>query len=139
MVKRYLLHVLILLLVGLSSCEKELDGGYEAPGDQPVFFEYHYVNHAWGYADQGWLVGANGEVRTFDLPEKYILPDSTGYISREDLIQNLSQGDSTIHYIEAEDLEYYTRLISGAAKGKIAKAENVAFDAGSCGTFLLSV
>ena len=72
--------MMILLLVGLSGCEKEGDNRYEAPADQPVFFEYRYVNHAWGYAENGWLVDAEGEVRTYNLPEKYFVPDSAGYI-----------------------------------------------------------
>jgi hypothetical protein len=121
----------MLLPVVLTACEKWLDKAYEAPRTQPVFFEYRHVNHAWGYAESGWLVDANGDIRTYDLPEKFIMPDSTGFISRVDLIQNLSQCDSTIHRVDAEDLRYYTGLISGAAQGKIGKAENIAADAGS--------
>ena len=37
---------LALLLVGCDKLE------YVAPVDQPVFFEYHYVNHAWGFQEQ---------------------------------------------------------------------------------------
>jgi len=129
--KKDLWTMLMVLLLGLTACDKWLDKAYEAPWTQPVFFEYRHVNHAWGYAEHGWLVDASGEVRTYDLPERFIMPDSTGYISREDLIQNLSQCDSTIHRVGAEDLRYYTGLISGAAQGKIGNAENIAADAGS--------
>ena len=128
---RYLFTVLILLLVSLGACEEKLDDGYLAPPDQPVFFEYRHVNYAWGYTEQGWLVDSKGEVRSYDLTGKYNAPDSAGYISREDLVQNLSRCDSTTHQIGAEDMEYYTGLISGASKGKIGKAENIAADAGS--------
>lgn len=131
MMKICFLPVLMCMLVALTACEKNLDDDYEAPADQPVFFEYRYMNHAWGYAENGWLMDAKGEVRTYNLPEKYIVPDSAGYISRENLVQNLLQCDSTSHYIVEEDLKYYTGLISGAAKGKIGKAENNAADAGS--------
>ena len=128
---RYILPALIPLLMGLGACERWLDKAYEAPRTQPVFFEYRHVNHAWGYTENGWLVDDNGDLRSYDLPEKFIMPDSTGYISREDLIQNLAQCDSTVHRVAAEDLKYYTGLISGAAKGQIGKAENIAADAGS--------
>ena len=131
MKKRYVLPLLLLLLVAQTGCEADLDNDYEAPEDQPVLFEYRHVNHAWGYTEQGWLINAGGDVRRYNLPENYIIPDSSGYISLEGLSQNLSQCDSTIQNIGAEDLEYYAGFISGASSGEIRKAENIAADAGS--------
>ncbi len=114
----------VLLLAG---CEKE----YEAPEDQPVFFEYRYVNYAWSYSEHGWLINADGDVRRYDLPDDFRLPDSTGYISAEDLIHNLSQTELLIGSIEANDLDHYVGLIPGAADGEILKSQNVMADAGS--------
>ena len=74
--------MMILLLVGLTGCEKEGDNGYEAPGDQPVLFEYRYVNHAWGYSENGWLIDSKGNMKSYDLPKDFNLPDSSGYITR---------------------------------------------------------
>lgn len=111
----------------VTGCEKE----YEAPEDQSVLFEYRYVNYAWAYSENGWLIDAQGDVRSYQLPEDFRLPDSTGYISAEDLAYNLSQTDSTFHRVEAKDLDYYVGLIEGAAGGEILKSENVAADAGS--------
>lgn len=126
MMKR-LVPVFVILLVVLSGCEEK----YEAPADQPVFFEYRYVNHAWGYSEHGYLIDSDGDVRRFDSPEDFRLPDSTGYISRADLLHNLTQTDSIIHHIIPKDLEKHTALISGAAEGKTGEAENIAADAGS--------
>ena len=127
------LHVYGLLVVTLmlSGCEKHCEKQYAAPEDQPVLFEYRYMNHAWGYSDHGWLIDGEGDVRRYDLPEEFRLPDSMGYITAEDLIHNLSQSDSIIGSIKTNDLDYYIGLISGASEGKISKSENVAFDAGS--------
>lgn len=121
-----IVFVLMLALM-VAGCEKE----YEAPEDQPVLFEYRYVNHAWGYSEHGWLMDAEGDMHRYDFPEDFRLPDSTGYISSADLSYNLSQSDSVIHRVEAEDLDYYVGLIEGAAGGEITKTENVAVDAGS--------
>ena len=89
------------------------------------------MNHAWGYSEHGYLIDSDGDVRRFDSPEDFRLPDSTGYISRADLLYNLTQTDSIIHHILRKDLEKHTALISGAAEGKTGEAENIAADAGS--------
>ena len=116
-----------MLAMMVTGCEKE----YEVPEDQPVLFEYRYVNYAWAYSEHGWLMDAEGLVHRYDFPEDFRLPDSSGYISAEDLAYNLSQSDSVIHRVEAEDLDYYVGLMEGAAGGEILKSENVAADAGS--------
>ena len=117
-----------MLLLGLMvvGCEKE----YEAPEEQPVLFEYRYVNFAWGYSEHGWLIDAEGEVHRYDFPEDYRLPDSLGYICVEDLNYNLTQCDSILDSVESADLDYYVGLIQGASGGQILDMENVAADAG---------
>lgn len=130
MMNRTVLPLTIMVLITLAGCEEDLNGDYESPSGQAVLFEYHYINHAWGYADHGWLVDANGNVRSFEYPEGFRLPDSTNYISGEDLNQNLSQCDSIVGKIGKEDLYYYTSLISGASGGEISAPENIAADAG---------
>lgn len=49
--------MLLLLAVFLVACEK-LE--YDAPEDQPLYFEYHYINHAWGFQENGWLIDHEG-------------------------------------------------------------------------------
>lgn len=126
-----LLTLMLLLLITLSACDEDLKSDYEAPEDQAVLFEYRYINHAWGYAENGWLIDSEGNMRSFSLPENFRIPDSTGYISQEDLDYNLSQCTSIIGNVEEEDLDYYSGLISGASDGKIGEPENIAADAGS--------
>jgi hypothetical protein len=130
MMKNYYMAILWILLGCVFGCEKESVEVYEGPEDQPVLFEYRYVNHAWAYSELGWLIDSNGDVHYYSLPEDFRLPDSTSYLSHEDLLHNLAQADSSIHGLEAEDLEYYTGLIAAAAEGKIGKVESVAADAG---------
>lgn len=121
----FLVAMMGLLLTG---CEEEPCGCVE---EQPVYFEYRYVNHAWGYQERGWLIDALGHVRRFILPEGFRLPDSTGLLSRTDLLHNLTLTDSVINSVSQSDLEYYTGLISGAADGPIGESRNIAADAGS--------
>jgi hypothetical protein len=102
-----------------------------APFDQPVFFEYRYLNNAWGVADQGWLIDSQGKQRGFDFPEEYRWPDSTGHISLEDLNHNLGQTDTLIQVVSRKKFDKYARLIRGAAEGSLGERRQVGADMGS--------
>jgi hypothetical protein len=98
---------------------------------QPIYFEYHYINYAWGYQERGWLIDKDGNVRSFESPDNYRLPDSTGYLSLADLEYNLGLSDSIIATIDKEELEEYIAYIPKAAEGETGKSNNIAADAGS--------
>lgn len=117
-----------LYIILFTACEKEY---YEGPLDQAVYFEYHYINFAWGAMDHGWMIDREGNVRGYDHPEDYRWPDSTGYLSSEDLEYNLSLTDTLLHHINARELEHYTKLISGAAEGSLSDHAYRGADMGS--------
>lgn len=125
--KRIIYYVVLAGMV-LSGCEKDTCGCLE---DQPVLFEYRYINFAWGTQDHGWLIDDKGIVRAFNLQDDFRLPDSTGFISRRDLVHNLSLTDSTMAVVEPDELNFYADLIPGAAEGEIGESQNIAADAGS--------
>lgn len=124
---RYVIGLSLLVLLG-SGCEKEY---YVAPLDQPVFFEYHYLNYAWGIADNGWLIDSEGKQRGFSFPEEYRWPDSTGHLSLEDLTYNLGQTDTLIHSFSQKEFEKHSRLIRGAADGTLSERRARGADMGS--------
>ena len=117
-----------LLAALMCGCEETY---YYAPADQPVFFEYRYLNNAWGVADHGWLIDSEGKQRGFDFPEAYRRPDSTGHLSLEDLNYNLGQTDTLLQVISRKKFEKYTRLIGGAALGLLSEKEARGADMGS--------
>ena len=117
----------VLAILG-TGCEKP---ECECPEEQPVYFQYHYVNHAWGYQERGWLIDKQGNVRYFESPEGFRLPDSTGMISLQDLEYNLSQADSLLTTMESEELNAYIAYIPGSAAGDIGEKSQVAADAGA--------
>ena len=94
-------RAILLLSLLLTSCEGE---HYNAPVDQPLFFEYHYINFAWAHQDFGWLIDNEGSIRRFDFPVDYRHGVHGEYLSLEDLEYNLDQTDSIIGTVEAETL-----------------------------------
>lgn len=117
-----------LLAIFTIACEREF---YDGPEDQPVYFEYHYINHAWGFIDNGWMIDREGNIRGYDHPEDYRWPDSTGYLSSEDLQNNLARTDTLLQNVRAKELKLYTRLISGAAEGNLSEYKRRGADMGS--------
>jgi hypothetical protein len=127
-VERYMLCIGALLAVLLVGCE---DLGCDLPGDQPVYFEYHYTNHAWGYHENGWIIDREGNIRSFNLPVDFRSPDSTGYLTIGDLEHNLALTDSIVGNVDEAELEQYIEYIPAAAEGEIGKSKSIAADAGA--------
>ena len=126
--RKYHIAFSVLFFVLVMACEREY---YEGPEDQPVYFEYQYINFAWGVAFNGWMIDNEGNVRGYDFPENYRSPDSLGYLSTEDLNYNLSQTDTLLQNIKQKELERYTRLISGAADGALSDRTTRGADMGA--------
>ena len=118
---------IILLFLMMISCEKV---EYIPPNTQPVYFEYQYINHAWGYRFEGWLIDSDGNVRSLNLPDDWKHPDTTKYIGRADLEFNVSQTDSVIAVVGLKELMDRVALIEGAKDGSFTATEHTACDFG---------
>ena len=121
----------VFIIIGLTllmgACKKEV---YIAPEDQPVYFEYHFANFAWGVQDFGWLLDRHGTIRRFELPEEYNSVIHGDYLSLEQLEDNLGQADSVVGEVNATKLERKIRLIEGASEGEITKVHRQGADWG---------
>jgi hypothetical protein len=122
------ISVFVFLLFFIAACETPVD---RIPGDQPLYFQYRYVNFAWGYQEHGWLIDHEGNLNYFSFPEDFQEADSTGHISGEDLVHNLGLTDSIISRIDASELAEYIQYIPGAATGKKGELRHIACDAGT--------
>ncbi len=120
---------ILFIIISLTSCSENLP-----TFKQKVLFEVHYVNYAWGYVNNGYLIDSLGYARSFNLKENKInwhSPDSTGYISLSDMNDNLSHCDSVIFHLNPDSLALYVGKIYKASKGQISKPQMVMADAGS--------
>ena len=123
----YRIYSILALAMLVNSCDKEV---YQAPEEQPVYFEYHFANYAWGYQNHGWLVDAEGTIRRFEFPESYNQGGHGDYLTLEQLEANLGQADSVIGEVGTRKLEKQIGLIQGAADGQITKIHRQGADMG---------
>jgi hypothetical protein len=109
--KLYLLLLAMLVLVGCNSNDQY---------DKKVYFELSYINYAWGYVHQGWLIDQDGRVLSYHNPKTWNSVEDGGYITQDALSKNTLYCDSTIRTIPLATLSHYRSLIPSAVSGKIA-------------------
>jgi hypothetical protein len=118
--REFILFGLCAIGICFSSCEKE------SKIDNSVvhgYFQYSYVNHAWGKTHSGWIIDKYGNVKSYNNPQKWNEPDSLGYITEEQLIDNLSYCNLNINTISSSNLTKYNSLVESASKGKLSNAK----------------
>lgn len=111
----------------LSGCEKP----YVVSKSQDILFQMEYINHAWGYAHNGFFIDANGNILTYNLPEKWNFPADDQTITRIAMTENMDICKIADTRIQSEELHKYTNYIDNIAASKITSPKNVAADAGS--------
>lgn len=124
--KKFILPVALLaFLSGCLQMTEALPGG-----DHSLIFQAEYVNHAWGYAHNGWMMDGSGTVKRFQKTAPWVFPDSAGYVSEADMLKNLAACDSVLEYITPGDLSNYTAKALSCADGPMTTPKNTMADAG---------
>jgi len=122
------ISLILALMLLTMACDKDV---YNAPEEQAVYFEYHYVNHAWGLRDNGWLIDGDGTIMRFGFPEDYNTGMHGDFLSLEQLEHNLGQADSVLGKVGSKKLENQIQLIQGASLGELSKVHRQGADMGS--------
>jgi hypothetical protein len=125
--KRQLLALFLLTI--LSSCKKEHNSIPDI--DQKVLFQREYINYAWSYQLNGWLIDSSGNVRSYNLPETWHFTDSEGFIYPDTMNSNLQQTEGTVCKVDKDTLLKYFAMLTQAAKGELTSPLMVTADAGS--------
>lgn len=120
---------LLAFTVLLMSCEKHSDSYPNA--NQLILFQVESINNAWGFSHHGILIDSSGNVRHFNYPKNWHSPDSSGYISKDAMKDNIAQLDTPDYTINKDILLKYFYKVEGASSGQLYKPNNIfKFDAG---------
>ena len=82
--KLFLLSILILFIPG---CKKDTSISER----QSVLFQFEYINYAWGYQHQGFIIDNKGNVLTYNNPEGWNFPDNNLNINEIQFNENLGK------------------------------------------------
>ena len=121
------LILITLLVLFITGCKKN----YVISDKQSILFQLEYVNYAWGYQHNGFIIDDKGNVLTYSNPEDWNFPDNDFSLSESQVVENIGSCIQTSKKIPKEELQKYTNYIKNIASSKVTAIKNVAADAGS--------
>lgn len=116
-----------LLIVTLTGCKKN----YLISDKQEILFQFEYVNYAWGYQHNGFLIDKEGNILTYNNPEGWNFPDKEFGLTVNQVLENINICKLSGKKVSKSELQKYTNYIENIASSKVSALKNVAADAGS--------
>jgi hypothetical protein len=98
---------------------------------QTILFQLEYVNYAWGYQHNGFIIDNEGNVLTYSNPSDWNFPDNNFTLSESQVAGNIGKCTKTGKIIQKDELQKYANYIENIASSKVTALKNVAADAGS--------
>ena len=118
---------LLIITVSISGCEKS----FVVSKGQEILFQQEYINYAWGFQHNGFVIDINGNVLTFDKPDKWNFPDKDGKLTEQQVKENIASCTLTGKMISKTDLYRYINYIDNISSSKVTAPKNTGADMGS--------
>lgn len=125
--KRNSFIIIIFLSIAFSGCRKN-----PVPlSDRQLLFQMDYVNYAWGYQHYGYIIDGEGNILTYDNPEKWNFPDVNYMLPESQVADNLSKCRRSGEKVPLDELTRFAGYIDNISSSKISAPKNTGADAGS--------
>lgn len=125
--KRTLFLPVTLILIAAGGCKKNISPA----NDRQLMFQLDYVNYAWGYQHNGFMIDGEGNIYTYENPEKWNFPDATLVLTGDQISENMQFSIKSGKKIPLEELAKYSSYIENISLGKISGLKNTGNDAGT--------
>jgi hypothetical protein len=121
------LFVVFLITVFISGCEKV----YVVSKGQEILFQQEYVNYTWGFQHNGFIIDIEGNILTFENPDKWNYPDKDGKLTEQQIKENIASCTLTGMKISKTDLQKYINYIDNISSSKVTAPKINGADMGS--------
>ena len=121
-----LISVFIITIL-FAGCKKE----HIVSQGQKILFQQEYINYAWGYQHNGFVIDSDGNVLTFDNPDKWNFPDKNNNLTEMQVNENISSCTYTGKKIPKAELQKYIKYINFISSSKVSAPKHVGADMGS--------
>jgi hypothetical protein len=127
--KSYSKKIIVILsfVLIITGCKK----AYIISDKQTILFQLDYINYAWGYQHNGFIIDKEGNILTYNNPENWNFPDNDFGLSENQVTENLGYCLKSTKKISKDELLKYTNYIKNISSSKVTALKNVAADAGS--------
>ena len=121
--------IIFIALVALliTGCKKN----YIISDKQAILFQFEYINYAWGYQHNGFIIDNEGNVMTYNNPEDWNFTENDFSISESQVAKNIGSCIQTGKKIPKDELQKYSNYIKNIASSKVTALKNVSADAGT--------
>lgn len=116
-----------MIILSATGCKKN----YLTSEKQAIIFQYDYINYAWGYQHNGYIIDNEGNILTYNNPEDWNFRDKDMILTEEQVAENFSKCQLSGKKIPEEELRKFTAYIKKIASSEITAAKNIAADAGT--------
>jgi len=126
----------IAILVMLASCHKSNEMNFRDAAALDanklvVLFQSEFINLAFGYEHNGWLISREGKVLRYKNPTKWQFPESDNTIKVEDMESNILRCQPTSIVLPKTELYSKLQLLFTIDITKMSKPEQASNDAGA--------
>ena len=127
--KPFHLNIIFTLLISLaiSGCQKT----YIVSKSQDILFQIEYFSNAGVYSHWGLFIDVKGNVLTYNLPEKWNLPEENQTLNKQEINENIAACKNSNRKIPLEELQKYTNYIDNIAASKVTLPKNRISDTGT--------
>ncbi len=98
--------------------------------EKTIYFQFEYINHAWGYVHQGFVIDQNGNIYDYDQPEGWNFADDNT-ISLQEFQQNLNKSEVRLSIVDGEELQRMLALAPQVTENRLTDIKGVMADAGA--------
>jgi hypothetical protein len=120
-------YLMLIFLTILFSC-------YEAEpieeSEKVIFFQFEYINYAWGYNHTGFIIDQDGNIYDYNQPEGWNFPNDD-QISLSDFQKNLDSSEVRLSSIDGEEFQRMLTLAPKVMGNNLTEMKNVMNDAGA--------
>jgi hypothetical protein len=105
-----------LILAGLFGCQKT----YVVSKAQDILFQVEFISINGVYAHNGYFIDVNGNILTYNLPEKWNFPKEDQILSKAEVLENLASSKMTTNKIPIPELRKFINYIDNIAASKLS-------------------
>jgi hypothetical protein len=118
---------LLLITVSISGCEK----ANVVSKSQEILFQQEYINYAGAFQHHGYIIDIDGNVLSFNNPDKWNFPDKDGKLTEKQVKENIASCTLTGKKLSKTDLNKYINYIDNISSSKVTAPKTTGNDMGS--------
>ena len=114
----------IAILITICYLSASCQNTYVVSGSQEIIFQVEYFNNVEVYEHWGYFIDVNGNVFSYNLPEKWNFPGDDQTISKKEAMENLASSKLTEIKIPKSELQKYINYIDNIAASKVTLSQS---------------